>query len=659
MKTCLYSVLGIALAALTLGTVQAEVTHVEITSRQDVLGGKTFGTVGAYELLTGKVYFAVDPKNPHDRVIADVDKAPLNKQGKVEFSSDLFILTPKDPSRGNGVLFFDIVNRGNKQLLSTFDLAKGNDPSTEDFYGDGMLLNQGYTLVAVGWEFDTPKKKNLILADIPVATENGKPITGWVHPWFIPDKKSDSYEFASGEFTPAYPPADPNNADYRLTEREGYVAAPRLIPRADWQFGHLEDGKVVFDPKWVTMRGGFKPGMTYEVSYESQNPPVAGLGFAAVRDMASELKYNPDAIVHGKYVYTYGASQTGRWERQMIYQGFTTDEQGRQVVDAVFVQTGGTSFGSFNERFAQPSELGSWTQTSFPIRYETTTDPVTGKKDGVGAKVPTGMDPKIFLVDTGSEYWDRGRVAALRHLSMDGSHDLPDPPNMRIYSYASARHGSGSWPPPASEVQQQLSNPNDYRFGHRALLMALDGWVRNNTEPPPSKHPLLADGTLIQQSNIKFPNISGVEWPYHVPGGYRTDLPGVLSVLPFLVPKVDSDGNDIAGIRMPEQAVPLGTYTDWAFRSEAAGSPNTTLAMAGSFIPFAKTRAAQEKNHDPRKSLEERYSNRAGYLSQVTTVSIKMAQQRYLLQSDIQTVVQEAGEHWDWIMSQNAPQAEQ
>ncbi len=657
MKACLRSILAVALTALALGTVQAEVTHVEITSRQDVLGGKSFGSVGAYQKLVGKVYFAVDPKNPHDKAIVDLDKAPRNGQGKVEFSADLFILAPKDPSHANGVLLFDIVNRGGKQVLSVFNQAKGSsDPSTEADFGDGLLMREGYTIVAVGWEFDTPRRKGLVLLDPPVATDNGKPIIGWVHPWFIPDKKSDSFEFVSGFFTPAYPPVDPNNAAYRLTERKGFASAPRLIPRADWRFGRAESGKVVFDPNWVTLEGGFKPGMTYEVSYESQNPPVAGLGFAAVRDMASALKYNSDAIVHGKYVYTYGASQTGRWERQMIYEGFTTDEQGRQAVDALYIQTGGTSLGSFNERFAQPAELGSFTQTVFPIRYETTTDPVTGKRDGLGAKVPAGMEPKVFLVDTGSEYWDRGRVAALRHLSMDGSQDLPDPPNVRVYTYAGTRHGSGSWPPPAGETQQQLSNPNDYRWGQRALLASLDGWVRNQTEPPPSKHPLLANGTLIPQSTIKFPQIPGVEWPYHVPGGYRADLPGALSVLPFYVLQVDSDGNDIGGIRMPEQAVPLGTYTDWAFRSEATGSPDTLLAMAGSFIPFPKTRAEQEKNHDPRKSIEERYGNRAGYMSRVELAALKMAQERYLLQSDIQPIVQEAGQHWDWIMAQKGTQ---
>ncbi|HTA68734.1 MAG TPA: alpha/beta hydrolase domain-containing protein [Bryobacteraceae bacterium] len=644
-----------AIAALAIGfipvTTHAEVARVEISSRHDVLGGKAFGAAGSYEKLTGKVHFAVSPDNPHNRIIADLDKAPRNGQGKVEFSSDLFILKPKDPARANGVLLFDVVNRGNKALLPVFDHAKGSaDPETEADFGDGLLLRQGFTLVAVGWQFDVPKDKAHIGMDVPVATDHGRPITGWVSPWFIPDKRIDSFEYASGFFTHAYPPVDPGNAAYRLTEREGFVASPRLIPRGDWQFGRVENGQLVNDPHWITLKGGFRAGQTYQLDYESQNPPVAGLGFAAIRDLASALKYNSDAVVRGRYVYTFGSSQTGRYQRHLVYQGFTTDEQGRQAIDALFIQTGATGLGSFNERFAQPNELGSFTQTKFPIRYETTTDPVTGKRDGLGARVPAGQEPKMFLVDTGSEYWDRGRVAALRHLSLDGTADLPDPPNVRVYMLAGTQHSSGSWPP-GDNGGQLKANPNDYRWAQQALLIALDRWAREGVAPPASKHPTLSDATLVAQTKIQYPNLRGVQWPLHVPGGYRADVPGPFSALPFLVPQVDSDGNDIAGIRLPEQAVPLGTYCDWAFRSESIGAPDTLIAMAGSFIPFAKTRAEREKNGDPRLSIEERYPSRADYLRRVEEVANQLASQHYLLQEHVKRIVEAAGQHWDWMMS--------
>jgi hypothetical protein len=658
MKAYTLRILGMALAAFAVAlaptTLHAEVTRIEISNRQDVLSGKAFGAVGAYEKLSGKVYFAVDPNNPHNKIIADIDKAPRNSKGKVEFSADLFILRPKDPSHGNGVVFFDVVNRGNKGLLGVFNRAKGSsDPATDSEFGDGLLMREGYTLVAVGWEFEVRKgrDKNLVGLEAPIATDNGRPVTGWVSPWFIPDKASGSLDFTIAYNTSSYPPLDPKNPAYRLTVREGWVAAPHFIPREDWQFGRLENGQVVFDANWLSLKGGFKAGQTYQLTYESKDPPVAGLGFAAIRDMASAIKNNSDAIVHARYVYTYGASQVGRYQRQLVYEGFTTDEQGRQAIDALFIQTGGTSLGSFNERFALPNELGSFTQTKFPIRYEVTTDPATGKRDGLGARVPAGQDPKIFLVDSASEYWDRGRVAALRHVSLDGLEDLSDPPNVRIFMLAGTKHGPGSWPPADTDAQPLKVNPNDYRWAQRALLADLDQWVRRGVAPPPSRHPQLSDGTLVAQRDIKYPDVPAVQWPLHVPGGFRADLPGAVSVLPFIVPQVDSDGNDIGGIRLPEQAIPLGTYTGWAFRSERIGAPSTLIAMAGSYIPFAKTHSDRDKNHDPRLSVEERYSSRADYVRRVEEVANRLVQERYLLQEDVAAIVEAAGQHWDWTMA--------
>lgn len=642
---------GLAASAALSVHLSAEVTRVDISRRDDVLGGRAFGSVGAYEKLRGRACYSVDTENPHNKIIFDLDKAPHDSRGRVEFCSDLLVIRPKDATKGNGVVFFDVVNRGNLELLSTFNHATGSaDPTTEADYGDGLLMREGFTLAFVGWQFDVPKNTKRLGFDPPIATDNGKAITGWVNPWFIPNQRSDSFEYAAGYFTPAYPPLDPKDSGYRLTEREGWVAAPHLIPRDQWQFGRQQNGQISTDLNWVTLKGGFKAGQTYQVSYQASNPPVAGLGFAAFRDLASAAKYDSSALIRGKYTYAYGASQTGRFLRQLIYEGFTTDEQGRQAMDAIFIHTGATGLGSFNERFAQPNELGSFTQTRFPIRYETLTDPVTGKHDGLGARVPAGHTLKIIEEDTGSEYWDRGRVAALRHVSIDGREDLADPPNVRIYTLAGTQHGSSSFPPP--ETGGQLAgNPNDYRWAQQGLLIALDRWVRQGVEPPPSRHPQLSDRTLVAPRKVNYPAIPGVKWPLDVPGGFRIDLPGPLSALPFVVPQVDADGNDVAGIRLPEQEVPLGTYTDWAFRSERIGAPETLIAMTGSYVPFAKTKAERQKTGDPRLSVEERYSNREDYQRKVEAAANKLAQQRYLLAEHVKTIVQKAGEHWDWTMS--------
>jgi hypothetical protein len=635
---------------LAVSSAFAEVTRVDIQRREDVLNGKSFGNAGPYEKLIGRVSFAVDPKNPHNQIIADLDKAPRNAEGKVEFSSDLYIIKPKDSAKGNGVVFFDIVNRGNKQLLRSFSRGGGAaDPSTAADFGDAYLLGEGYTLVAVGWQFDVAKGRGLVGADLPIATDNGKAITGWVKMWFISNEPVTSYAYVTGYNTSAYPPLDLNDARYRLTVREGIFAPQRLIPRDEWQFARVENGKPVADPRSIYMPKGFRAGLTYEVAYETKDPPVAGLGMAAVRDMASALKYNSGAIAPGRYAYMYGASQTGRLIRHFIYEGFTIDEQGRKALDAAFVQTGATGLGSFNERFAQPNELGSFTQTKFPILYKTTTDPVTGRVDGLGARIPAGLEPKMMLVDTSSEYWDRGRVAALRHTTLDGSDDVEDAPNVRVFQLAGTKHGAGSFPP-ADNGGEFKENSNDYRWAQRGLLAALDAWVRNGTTPPPSAHPTLGDLTLVPRDNLKFPAIPGVKWPANVPGGYRADVPAPYSALPFLVPKVDADGNDVAGIRLPEQAVPLATLTGWQFRSERIGAQNTLIAMAGAYIPFPATRAERERTRDPRQSIAERYGTRAEYLRKVQEVAARLASDRYVLQTDVPAIVQEAGAHWDALM---------
>ncbi len=645
-----FLVLPVLLVILAPAPGHAELTRVEIATRVDVLDGEAFGDVGPYEKIHGTAYFALDPANPRNQVVADIDLAPRNSEGKVEFSSDLFILKPKDPSRGNGVVFFDVINRGRFRLLSVFSHAENaQDPTTEAHFGDASLLLQGYTLVAIGWQFDVAEER--IGVHPPVATDDGQPIKGWVREWFIPRERSDSYEWTAGSATKGYPPVDPDAPDSRLTSRKGFFTGRRLIPRADWRFGKIVDGQLVRDLDFVTLKGGFEPGLTYELAYESQNPPVAGIGLAAVRDMGSSMKYDPDTIAPGKYAYMYGSSQTGRTLRQIIYEGFTVDEQDRKVFDAAFVKTGGASMGRFNERFARSNSLGVLVETRFPFQYQITTDPVTGKRDGLGARIPAGLEPKIFLFDSGAEYWDKGRLGALRHTSIDGSEDLPDAPNVRVYYMAGSRHGSGTVPA-VDRGGQFKNNTLNYNWVPRSLMAALDAWVREGTEPPPSRHPRFSDGTMVAHHDLDFPAIPGVRWPTHVPSGYRWDVETPVSALPFLLSKVDVDGNEIGGIRMPEQEVPLGTMTGWNFRSESIGAPDTLITNSGAYIPFPATRAEREKTGDPRLSIEERYSSRADYMAKIEQVANRLAQERYILAADVPRILDEAGRHWDWRMTE-------
>ncbi|HEX9724203.1 MAG TPA: alpha/beta hydrolase domain-containing protein, partial [Vicinamibacteria bacterium] len=356
----------------------------------------------------------------------------------------------------------------------------------------------------------------------------------------------------------------------------------------------------------------------------------------------------------GRYAYMYGSSQTGRTLRQIINGGFTIDEQGRKVFDAAFVKTGGASNGRFNERFARSSSLGVFVETEFPFQYQVTTDPVTGKRDGLGARIPAGLEPKIFLFDSGSEYWDKGRLGALRHTSIDGTEDLPDAPNVRVYYIAGSRHGAGSVP--ASDGGGQLKNNTlNYTWAQRGLFWALDAWVREGTEPPPSRHPRFADGTMVLHHELEFPAIPDVQWPTHVPGGYRRDVETPLSAMPFPLSQVDVDGNEIGGIRLPEQEVPLATTTGWQFRSESIGAPHTLITNAGGYIPFPATRAERERTGDPRLSVAERYTGREDYLAKIRRVADRLAGERYILASDIPAIIEAAGRHWDWRMTEGGP----
>ena len=276
---------------------------------------------------------------------------------------------------------------------------------------------------------------------------------------------------------------------------------------------------------------------------------------------------------------------------------------------------------------------------------------MTGKRDGLGARIPAGLEPKIFTFDTGSEYWDKGRLGALRHASIDGTEDLPDAPNVRVYYVAGSRHGSGSVP--ATDGGGQFKNNTlNYDWAQRGLMAALDAWVREGKEPPPSRHPKFADGTMVPHHKLKFPAIPGVQWPTHVPGGYRWDVDTPVSALPFLLSQVDADGNEIGGIRLPEQAVPLATTTGWQFRSERIGAPHTLIVNSGAYIPFPVTRAEREKTGDPRLSIEERYAGRADYLAKVAQVANRLAEERYVLQRDVPAIVEAAGKHWDWRMTE-------
>lgn len=651
----------------------AAVTRIAIASRAVVADGMWFGAAGPYEKISGTVFFELDPADPHNKIITDIDKAPRNARGFVEFSSDIFILTPKDPARASGSMLFEISNRGNKGLLTTFNRATGSDdPMQPEHFGDGLLMRNGFTLVSVGWEFDVTGLK----VHAPTATNTGAPIVETIAAVFYVD--APTAEVAVSD-VPKYPPVDPNDPAAELTVRDLVWDRPTVLPRSSWRFVKPEPtsgagrcGPGTECPR-IALASGFEPGRMYEIHYRAQNPPVSGVGLAAIRDVASAVKYGDAAIVpvRGQYLHVYGASQSGRFLRTFLYDGFNADEKNRKVFDGVMPHIAGAARADFNQRFSQAVGLDQFAALRFPFSDASERDDTTGRSDGLLSKYTAEQQPKIMYTNSSVEYWGTGRAAALIHTSIDGKTDLTLPANVRAYMFAGTQHGPAAFPPRAAlgdganarGVGAQLPNPT-LHIEQRALLMALDRWVRDGTEPPASKYPRLADGTLTPRAALKWPALKNVTPPSLIPEPRRAkvDAPAAPKPLgeggwPFLVPQVDEDGNEIGGIRLPDQAVPVGTLTGWNFRTPSTGNPKAIVPLAGSLIPFAKT--AAERNGDPRTSLEERYRGKTDYVGRATAVGVDLVKQGYVLREDLPFLLERAAAMWDWATSRSTSTSSQ
>ena len=607
---------------------RAEVTKVTIANRTVVAGGQAFGQVGPYEKLTGTIEFALDPADKHNLRVVDLEHAARAADGRVHFSADLYVLRPVEAQKGNGALLFEIANRGRKGLLGRFNRgASGSqDPMAAADFGDGFLMKEGYTLVWVGWQFDV--QSPFVRIEAPAADVQGR-----VRYSFIVDAKQTD---ASPADLPAYPPRDLNDRTASLTVRDRFWGAPTRISRDTWRF-NVQSSRV-----HIVLDDGFEPGRLYEVDYPAGGAKVVGVGMAAIRDAASAFRYRTDLPIRGRTAYIFGASQSGRFLRQFLHDGFNADEEDRRAFDLVWPHIAGAGQGSFNERFAAPG-YNTFSATQFPFTDLAQVGP-RGERDGILAAYRSNQAPKVMYTNTSVEYWGLGRSAALTHLTLDGTRDGDVPDNVRIYHLAGTQHGEAAFPPTPG-TGQALGNPTPQGNVMRALLRAAHRWVESGTRPPDSRHPSLRDQTLVQLKAIGFPAIPGVGDPRTIEGPGRLDE-GHFAALPFLVPKVDADGNEVAGIRVPELAVPLATTTGWNFRSERVGNPTTLYALLGSYVPFARTKAEREARHDPRLSVEERYRDRDDYLQRIRVSAAGLVKDRFLLQEDVDDVVQRATRHW-------------
>ncbi len=640
----------------------------EIASRQDVLNGKAFGNVGAYERITGRVFFSVPVANPHNRGIVDLENAVNLKNGEVEFSADFMALRPKDPGKSNGSLLLEIPNRGHGRIVGLLD---GGDWNAASDAGDGWLLRTGYSIVTLGWQWDAVGEDALRLY-APIAKENGQTIRGLLRGDLMPSKAME--EIALGHLIMGniggseYPVADPDDPRNVLSVRDTRDAKRTLIPRSEWQFAHTVDGKVEKSDRYIHLNGSFQPGKIYEYIYVVRDPVVAGLGFAAVRDFTAYAKHSADALVPAARVYAEGISQNGRFLRDFLYQGFNADEEGKIALDGVLAHVAGAGRGSFNLRFAQPSRDAQPTSSIFfptdifPFTDQAETDPITQEKRGLlDRAIADKVVPRIFLSNTSYEYW--GRAASLIHTTADGKGDVAISPSVRIYYFTGLQHFSGPFPAAQGSgdlLGQKPQSPLPIRYFWRAMVANMDAWVRSGTVPPDSSYPKIADHTLVLMENYQFPAIPHVNQPHEVSMAYSLDFGpdwsrGIMSVqppkvgteFPVLVPQVDRDGNELAGIHLPEISVPLATYTGWNLRDPSIGAPMERVAFEGSYLPFPKTAAHRRDTGDPRPSIKERYSSREDYLGRYSKAIDALVKQRWIFEDDRAALLTRGGLEWD------------
>jgi hypothetical protein len=632
--------------------------RIEVTERSDVVPSPAAKDAPPYERIVGKAYFAVDPKLPVNRVISDLDFAPRNAAGLVEFSSDLYILQPKDPKRGNGTAFFQVGNRGRKDLLMLFNLGTTtNDPRTLEEIGDGFLFAQGFTLVWLGWQWDTPNQDKLLTHTAPVARNGSQPIRGLVRADFVPDERTTQIYVADRNHI-AYRIANPDDPNMVLTVRDRRDSARRTIPRAEWQIDAKREN--------VILPAGFEPGRIYELVYTAEDPVLVGLGSAAIRDLISHLKQER-ATTGIQRAIAMGSSQSGRFLRTFLYFGFNEDEKGARVFDGVWAHVAGAGRGSFNHRFAQPSRDARpffnffYPTDLFPFTDAAQSDLFTGQNEGLlDRATKSGTRPKIFYTNGAYEYY--GRTASLIHTTVDGTKDFPPQPDTRIYFIPGSQHGPATAFPPVRAGTQNLANANDYRWALRSLLVGLNRWITDGAAPPASAYPTIASAQLVAPTAVKFPRLPGVQYPNRIhqaatlnygpdfrsKGIVTVEPPAVGSSYPVLLPQVDADGNETSGIRMPWLQVPLATYTGWNLRAASIGAPAEMFSFAGSTIPLARNRNERAASGDPRPSIAERYPNREAYLAQVRAAVRNLAAERYVLASDSDAIVAHAGRLWDF-----------
>jgi hypothetical protein len=684
-----------SLAALfSASPADARITRIEIDttrSQSPTFGGFSWPGVGQYQKVVGKAFGEVNPNDRQNRVIVDIEFAPRNARGNVEYAFNFYILKPIDLKKGARKMMYEPPNRGGKTWAALGRIAvdpgaNGDDPGSAitnpTVLANSFLMPRGYTIAWSGWEdidrLDNPAFNST--ASFPVArNRDGSAITGPSYEYIVVGAPAASVALS-------YPAATLDKTRATLTHRVHLNDAPQVIPASGWNYNAA--GTAI-----NLMGSNFIANDIYEFAYTAKDPKVNGLGFAAVRDWMEFLRYerrddynnaNPLAR-HIKHVYTEISSQPGRLLNDLRHLGFNETESGRKAFDGHMQWIAAGNGINMNYRFSQSGRTERnrqnhlYIEGRFPFANVTMHDPITRETDSRYKSCErTDTCPLGVEIYSANEYWVKS--ASLLHTTPDGTKDLPDSKFTRNYFMSSMRHGTAATPggiagtPPSRGLCQQSDNPLNSAPVQRALFIALDQWATQDRNPPRSRVPKLRDGTLappLPQSGMGFPNIpspfadspgplvtyTGLKTTrYHFDYGLNFYETGVATVnppafpfttpsyqddarngpiYPSFIPKTDGDGNDIAGVRLPDVTVPLATYTGWALRRGAQASDG--CEASGQFIPFAKTEVDRAKTNDPRPSVQARYKTFADYHGKVRSALELMVSDRLLLCEDAGT----------------------
>ena len=628
-----------ALAALAPhGATRAEVVRFEVLQSAPAFEGRSFGSVGSYVKITARATIAVDPGDPRNAVIADIDRAPRNAQGRVEATSDVVILRPADASRGNGTLLLDVPNRGRKLAPQLFDDAQQPGANVADKATDaglGFTHAEGYTMVWVGWQADIPSLPSQHALAAPVL----RGVTGPSRDEFLFD-----HTRSPASATLAWPIAEP--ASLAVTVRARWDA-PREKPTG------LSIRATGANTVEITRpASGFDAAALYEVTYTARDPAVLGLGFAATRDVVSFLRRDTSAsnplAINGRPTVQraigFGVSQSGRFLRDFLYFGFNEDLAGGLVFEGLMPHVAGARRMATNVRFGLPGRNArhpqdpAWQADTFPFTYQTLHDPLSGRRDGLMQRCRLSATcPRVIQTDSEHEWW--ASRASLLVTDLSGNH-LELPSDVRAYMIAGTPHFAE-----ATDVMRKAPtmalpvNPMHAGPPMRALLSAMQAWIASGTEPPASRVPMRAHGTLVSAPSAMAIDLPPLGYSGIYTGASFTDAtvfpPKEIGRYPVFVPRADADGMAIAGIRMLPLAVPRATYTGWNPRTEGFGK-GTLFPLQGAIVPFAATRAEREAARDPRASLAERYADEAAYLQALRAAAAQLVAERLMLPQDAQ-----------------------